>query len=130
MERKYFGLFGKTFGAYLYRFLIIYGVHRCHIIISEQYLRHYQLFGFCCCTHWLKELLLQAQMPVGGFRCLYRHVIPDVDIGICSTIYICDTYLKLGSSSALNFFVFWLPVFITLILILPANFSTTALILQ
>jgi hypothetical protein len=91
------GLFGKTFGAYLYRFLIIYGVHRVPYHILEQYLRwRYQLFGFCCCTHWLKELLLQAQMPVGGFRCLYRHVIPDVNIGICSTIYICgDTYLKL-----------------------------------
>jgi amino acid transporter len=58
-----------VFGAYLYRFLIIYGVHRCHIIILEQYLRwRYQLF-FCCCIHWLKELLLRAQM-LGGFRCL------------------------------------------------------------
>jgi cell division protein FtsW len=47
MEQEILGLFGKTFGAYLYGFLIIYGVHRCHIIILEQYLRwHYQLFDF------------------------------------------------------------------------------------
>jgi hypothetical protein len=47
-------------------------------------------------VHWLKELLLQAQMLVGDSGALYRHVIPDVNIGICSTIYIwSDTYLKL-----------------------------------
>jgi hypothetical protein len=80
-------------------------------------------------VHWLKELLLQAQMPVGGFRCLYRHVIPDVDIGICSTIYICgDTYLKLEWQLLLSLlWELWLPVFITLVLILPANFSTTGI---
>jgi hypothetical protein len=42
-NRKYFGLFGKTFG-YLYRFLI-YGVHSAIIILAISKV-YYQLFDF------------------------------------------------------------------------------------
>jgi cell division protein FtsW len=122
-NRKYFGLFGKTFGAYLYRFLIIYGVHRVPYHFRAISKVALPVVWICCCIHWLKELLLQAQMPVGGFRCLL-YVIPDVDIGICSTIYIWP-YLSKTREVAINFksslWELWLPVFI-LVLILPANF--------
>jgi cell division protein FtsW len=44
-------------------------------------------------------------------------------------IFVADTYLKLEWQLILSLlWELWLPVFITLVLILPANFSTTALI--
>jgi cell division protein FtsW len=82
----------------------------------------YQLFDFVLYTLVKGTVIAGANASRWIQVSLYRHVIPDVDIGICSVfIFGPDIYLKLEKWQLLLslFMGLWLPVFITLILILP-----------
>jgi cell division protein FtsW len=114
----------------MYRFVIIYAVHRVPIIISGLFQN-----GFARClitdVYVNQRTVIAGLMPVGGYKCLYWYIVSNINI-VCSVIYICcSLFVKIQRNT--NYFKaslweLWLPVFFTLILILPANFSTTALI--
>jgi cell division protein FtsW len=71
----------------------------------------------------IKGTVIAGLMPAGG-QCLYWYIVSNINIGVCSAylhllLVICQNPENTNYFKA-SLWELWLPVFFTLILILPA----------
>jgi cell division protein FtsW len=110
----------------------------CGAQVPYHYFRAISKMAFAVVWILLTYTLIKGTV-IAGAKCqqvdtsaFYWYIVSNINIGVCSAIYICcSLFVKIQRNT--NYFKaslweLWLPVFFTLILILPANFSTTALI--
>ncbi len=124
----------KHLGHLFLGFVIIYFVHK----VPYHYFRALSIFGIPIVIILLLYTLMQGT-TMGGANASRWIKIPFVGIGFQTStfafmvlmIYVARYLAKIESKVVTfkeSFLELWLPVFGVLILILPANFSTTALI--
>lgn len=124
----------KHLGHLFLGFVIIYFVHK----VPYHYFRALSIFGIPIVIVLLLYTLMQGT-TMGGANASRWIQIPFVGIGFQTStfafmvlmVYVARYLAKIEDKAVTfkeSFLELWLPVFGVLILILPANFSTTALI--